>query len=135
MMDFMWKFIIGWDEKEMCGKQGVFGIPIAACESDEEQGCKTLHYSHWLVWIQGFNFVRSMCYHDDEAVKTVARSKLNSYVAKTMCASFGSGYEVSHVCDSGVETTDIVENVFQPLPEQVIRDARHKDHCYTVHGE
>lgn len=62
VMDFMWKFLIGWDRKENCGKQGIFGTPKAACESDEEQGRKTLH-SHWLIWIESFNLVRSMCYH------------------------------------------------------------------------
>ncbi len=76
-----------------------------------------------------------MCYHNDEAVRHSARSKLKSYVEKTMCASFGSDYKVSHVCENDAEREDTVENTFQSLPEQVTQDARHKDHCYSVRGE
>ncbi len=60
VMEFMWKHIVGWDEKEMCGRQGIFGEAIAACESDEEQGRKTLH-SHWLVWIKDFKILSDQC--------------------------------------------------------------------------
>lgn len=136
LMHFMWKFIIGWDldKGEATSRQGVFGKPIAACESDEEQGRKTLH-SHWLVWIENFNDVRYMCYHPDEDVRQKARSMLRDYVQKTMCASFGSGYEISHVCKEDIINTDAVENVFQPVPDQLIRDARHRDHCFSVSGE
>ena len=35
LMDFMWKYMIGWDNEKMEGKHGVFGKPVAACETDE----------------------------------------------------------------------------------------------------
>jgi hypothetical protein len=133
VMDFMWKYIVGWDRDKMEGSLGVFGEPIAACEADEEQGRKTLH-SHWLIWIRGFEFVRQMCYHSDETVRETARSKLSEYVKKTMCASYGDRYEVSHVCQSGIATQPI-EDAFEPLSNQVVRDGRHKDHCFSVEGK
>jgi len=132
VMDFMWKYIVGWDKDKMEGRLGVFGTPIAACEADEEQGRKTLH-SHWLIWIKDFRFVRQMCYHSDETVREAARSKLSEYVEKTMCASYGDRFEVSHVCQSGIATHPI-EDAFEPLPNQVVRDGRHKDHCFSVEG-
>jgi len=133
VMDFMWKYVVGWDRDKMEGTLGVFGEPLAACEADEEQGRKTLH-SHWLIWIKDFSFVRQMCYHSDETVRETARSKLSEYVEKTMCASYGDRYEVSHVCQSGVATHPI-EDAFEPSPNQVVRDARHKDHCFSVEGK
>jgi hypothetical protein len=133
-MSFMWKFVIGWDEKEKCGRDGIFGKAEAACETDEEQGRKTLH-SHWLIWVKDFNFVRNMCYHEDDEVREKARLKLNSYVEKVMCASFGSKYDVSHVCKDDVVKTDEVEAAFEPLSDQTVRDARHRDHCFSVCGE
>ena len=52
-----------------------------------------------------------------------------------MCASFGSAYEVSHICKNEEEKTDDVESVFEPLSDQTVRDARHRDHCFSVEGE
>ena len=134
LMDFMWKFIIGWDNEKKQGNHGVFGKPLAACETDEEQGRKTLH-SHWLVWIEDFNSVRFMCHDEEENVRRKAKSLLKNYVESTMCASFGSGYQVSHVCEDDVEETDAVEELFEALPNQMIRDARHRDHCYSINGK
>ncbi len=134
LMDFMWKFLIGWDVEKMEGRHGIFGKPIAACETDEEQGRKTLH-SHWLVWIENFNFVRFMLYHENGNVREKAESILKSYVSRTMCASYGSGYEISHACKDDVVKTETVENAFESLPNQVIRDARHQDHCFSVCGK
>jgi hypothetical protein len=133
VMDFMWKYVIGWNRDKMEGSLGVFGEPLAACEADEEQGRKTLH-SHWLIWIKDFSFVRQMCYHNDQTVRETARSKLSEYVQRTMCASYGDRYEVSHVCQSGV-VTQFIEDAFEPLPDQVVRDGRHKDHCFSVEGK
>jgi len=134
LMDFMWKFIIGWDHEKFQSRQGVFGVPTAACETDEEQGRKTLH-SHWLVWIEHFNFVRSMCYHDDEQVRQEARSMLSNYVKEVMCASFGDKYKISHSCQDNLERTETAETIFEPLSDQTVRDARHRDHCFAVSGK
>jgi hypothetical protein len=133
VMDFMWKYIVGWDRDKMEGTLGVFGEPLAACEADEEQGRKTLH-SHWLIWIKDFSFVRQMCYHSDNAIREAARMKFTEYVQKTMCASYGDRYEVSHFCQVGTVTKSI-EDAFEALPDQVVRDGRHKDHCFSVEGK
>ncbi len=52
-----------------------------------------------------------------------------------MCASYGRGYEISHACEDDVVKTETVENAFESLPNQVIRDARHQDHCFSVCGK
>jgi hypothetical protein len=133
IMDFVWKFIIGWDKQKMESTVGIFGKVIAACEADEEQGRKTLH-SHWLIWIENFSFFRSLCYHSDATVREKVRMKLIEYVQKTMCASYGQRYEVSHVCQSGIDTK-FVEDAFENMSLQAVRDARHKEHCFSVEGE
>jgi PIF1-like helicase/Helitron helicase-like domain at N-terminus len=54
VMDAVWKHIIGWDFAKGCAteKPGLYGKPIAALESTEEQTRKRSH-GHCLAWIDG----------------------------------------------------------------------------------
>ena len=53
-----------------------------------------------------------------------------------MSASYGSNFEVSHVCKEGKGTVGgNVNDVFESVDDQVVRDARHKDHCFDVQGK
>ena len=52
VMNAIWKHVIGWDWECSRGSPGLYGIPIAAMESTEEQTRRRLH-AHCLVWIQG----------------------------------------------------------------------------------
>ncbi|NND76574.1 MAG: hypothetical protein HKN39_00125, partial [Flavobacteriales bacterium] len=133
VMDFVWKHIIGWDRKEHKGKMGIFGVPIAACEADEEQGRKTLH-SHWLVWIKDFNSIRSGSYSENSQQRKDCEKALKEFVNQAMCASYGKDFEISHVCKEETITKKVAD-IFEPVNNQVIRDARHKDHCYDVEGK
>jgi len=138
VMEFLWKYIIGWDKNEQKGKNGIFGVPIAVCEADEEQGRKTLH-SHWLIWIKYFNSIRSGCYHKDRKQRDEFRKILQKYVKKLMCATYGDQYEITHMClDGEIKNNSITDDKFLKEIneiEQCVRDGRHKDHCFDVEGK
>jgi hypothetical protein len=133
VMDFVWKHIIGWDRNEQKATMGIFGIPIAACEADEEQGRKTLH-SHWLIWLQYFNSIRHMCYNQNLQLRTQFREAVKNFAKKIMCATYGSKFEVSHVCKENTITEE-VSDAFESVDNQIVRDARHKDHCFDIQGK
>jgi hypothetical protein len=108
-------------------------VPIAACEADEEQGRKTLH-SHWLIWIKYLNLIRAGCYNQNLDLRNKFRAALSGFLKEIMSASYGRKFEVSHVCKEGTVGGDVT-NVFESVDDQVVRDARHKDHCYDVQGK
>ena len=62
------KVLIGWNQSEQKGIGGIFGMPLAYADSCEEQARYTLH-SHILVWIENFNNVRDLLFHEDESIK------------------------------------------------------------------
>ena len=82
------KVLIGWNQSEQKGIGGIFGMPLAYADSCEEQARYTLH-SHILVWIENFNNVRDLLFHEDESIKKSASQILQSYFENIAQASFG----------------------------------------------
>ena len=82
------KVLIGWNQSEQKGIGGIFGMPLAYADSCEEQARYTLH-SHILVWIENFNNVRDLLFHEDESIKKYASQILQSYFENIAQASFG----------------------------------------------
>ena len=82
------RVIIGWNQSEQKGYKGAFGIPLAYGDSCEEQARYTLH-SHISVWIENFNFVRNLLFHENEDIRSSAYQRLQTYFEKIAQASFG----------------------------------------------
>ena len=75
LMQVFIQVLIGWDKGKQCGKNGIFGKPLAWTEACEEQSRLTLH-SHLLIWIKYFNIVRDLLYHSDMEVQIEARRRI-----------------------------------------------------------
>ena len=82
------KTIIGWNQSGQKGYKGVFEIPLAYGDSCEEQARYTLH-SHISIWIENFNTVRDLVYHEDESIRLLAIQRLERYFAKIVQATLG----------------------------------------------
>ena len=66
------RVIIGWNQSEQKGYKGAFGI-----------------HSHISVWIENFNFVRNLLFHENEDIRSSAYQRLQTYFEKIAQASFG----------------------------------------------
>ena len=75
------RVIIGWNQSEQKGYKGAFGIPLAYGDSCEEQARYTLH-SHISVWIENFNIVRNLLFHENEDIRSSAYQRLQTYFEK-----------------------------------------------------
>jgi len=141
LMQIVTECLIGWNTKTKTGRVGVLGKPLAWSRTDEEQARKTLH-AHWQIWIEYFNDCREALFSDDEEERKKARDMFIQYVDSVICASYPD-YTVAHVCkvSDGKETTQIlrtqpVSDLFKESDDKnVLRKARHKDHCLIINCE
>ncbi|EJK72421.1 hypothetical protein THAOC_06050, partial [Thalassiosira oceanica] len=87
-MDIVLRCLLGWDSKKQSGRCGIFGMVEAWIRADEEQGRLTLH-GHWLIWIRGFNRLRSLMQDSDKETRTAATRKHIDYINSIMSTSLG----------------------------------------------
>ena len=140
-MQIVTECLIGWNTKTQTGRVGVLGKPLAWSRTDEEQARKTLH-AHWQIWIEYFNDCREALFSHDEEERKKARDTFIQYVDSVISASYPD-YTVAHVCEvgNGKETTPIlrtqpVSDLFKECEDKnVLRKARHKDHCLIINGK
>ncbi|KAL7432030.1 hypothetical protein ACHAXM_002882, partial [Skeletonema potamos] len=141
LMQIVTECLIGWNTKTKTGRVGVLGKPLAWSRTDEEQARKTLH-AHWQIWLEWFNACREALFSDNEEERKRARDTFIEYVDSVICASYPD-FTVAHVCEVSdeKETTQILRT--QPVNElfdeckdkNILRKARHKDHCLAINGE
>ena len=60
--------LLGWNSNDQKGSEGILGKLEAFCRGDEEQGRGSNH-GHWLIWVAGFNKLRSMLRLQDKVVR------------------------------------------------------------------
>ena len=87
-MDIVLRCLLGWDSKKQSGRCGIFGMVEAWIRADEEQGRLTLH-GHWLIWIRGFNRLRSLMQDRDRETRKAATRKYIDYINSIMSTSLG----------------------------------------------
>ena len=130
-MDIVLRCLLGWDSKKQFGKCGIFGIVKAWIRADEEQGRLTLH-GHWLIWIKGFQLLRSLMQDGDEETRKAATEKYIDYINSIMSTSL-CDFEVKirHGCMSSDEEAS---SVLEEEPLQTLRDCRSKSLCADLMG-
>ena len=88
MIQIVVQILIGWDQGNHTGNNGIFGTPEAYADCCEEQARYTLH-SHISVWVEGFNKVRNLLYHENIDIANKATEELQRYFDKIAKASLG----------------------------------------------
>ncbi|KAL7549162.1 hypothetical protein ACHAWF_012431 [Thalassiosira exigua] len=136
-MEIVIECLLGWDPKTQTGKGGVFRRVLVWAKTDEEQGRKTLH-SHWQVWVEGFNECRDALYHEDLGVRAQARKALIEYIDKVISARYCDGeLGIAYNCPCSPPEEDVVvvskaSDLVKERDLNILRLARHKDHCLDV---
>ena len=130
-MDIVLRCLLGWDSKKQSGRCGIFGMVEAWIRADEEQGRLTLH-GHWLIWIRGFNRLRSLMQDRDRETRKAATRKYIDYINSIMSTSLGD-FEVMirHDCMS---VDGKASCVLKEEPLQVLRDCRSQSLCKDLGG-
>jgi len=130
------QILLGWDAKTQTGSpDGILDEIVAFSRADEEQARKTLH-GHLLVWIKGFADKRHALFDDDAGIREAARAEFYEYIDRVMSSSYrgDADWVVEHECN-GKTKKEKVEDIFQECVPQILRDARHKEHCHEVGGK
>lgn len=144
------KVLFRWDKKKQRGEKGVVGVLEAALGATEEQSRKSLHL-HLLLWIVGFNKIRSALFHPSKQRRDRARKLFIRYVDKVMANSYGDeDFKITHVCNgndnqNNADEIVCVSDIFQadafPPPNEagqekldILRRSRHKAHSYDIAG-
>ena len=83
--------MIGWEQDKYEGTNTIFGIPQAYVDCCEEQARYTLH-SHITVWVENFNDIRNLLFHEDEEIKRRAIHEIEKYFNCIAQASLGDLY-------------------------------------------
>ena len=125
--------LIGWDSKSRSHKKGTFGIPLAYADCCEEQARYTLH-SHISVWVEGFNKVRNLLFHENIDIRNRAKEQMQRYFEKIAQASLGYLYYHDTKLDSSSQGICKINDVLIPPKDQDLRHMRHHVHCQNRHG-
>ena len=125
--------LIGWNEKTKIGTNGIFGVPLAYADCCEEQARYTLH-SHILIWIENFNAVRNLLFHNDEQIRNSAKTELENYFQSIAQASFGDMFDFDSTSSCVPKPIHNLNNVLIPPRDQDLRHMRHHVHCQNLHG-
>ena len=128
IMESVVSAIIRWDKEDGFGREGLFGVPIAYGRADEEQGRNTLH-AHLQIWIENFNKLRKLLFHEDVETRLAAKEEMIRYIDKVMSASYGLEVSCVHRCCEESSST------LRGRAPQVIRDCRHSEHSVDMEGE
>ena len=127
-------------------KAGVLGVLETYAMATDEQGRKTLHW-HMLAWIKNFKRLRQDIFlPKNDPKRYAAREKFRDYVNKVISATYGDEFRVQRVCcgnddDESQSKTECnppaqrASDSFEEKEPQVLRNARHKDHCLDVSGK
>ena len=105
--------LIGWNNKTNIGTNGIFGISLAYADCCEEQARYTLH-SHISVWIEGFNKIRNLLFHESILIGNKAKEELKMYFDKIAQASLGEVYDFDTNLGSSHQTISKIRYVFIP---------------------
>ena len=127
IMQIVISALLGWDKKKCIGRKGIFGKVIAYADACEEQARFTLH-SHMCIWIEDFNKLQDLIFHDSVIIRTKARQELKAYFEKISQASFG---DLKFTVKSNMDTPDIIttpNECLQTVTKQEIRKMRHHIH-------
>jgi len=75
IMDIIIEEVIGWDVEKQGARSegGFFGMPLALTATTEEQGRTTL-YTHFQLWIQGFQKTRENLYSNNQRERKSAEN-------------------------------------------------------------
>ena len=128
------KTIIGWNQSEQKGNKGAFGIPLAYGDSCEEQARFTLH-SHISVWIQDFNTIRNLIYHENEKLRLLAIQRLERYFDRIAQATLGELHISRKENSTGKTLLYKSCDVISPPSDKELRLMRHHIHCKEYHGK
>ena len=125
--------LIGWDNETKLHNNGIFGIPLAYADCCEEQARYTLH-SHISVWVEGFNKVRNLLFHESILIRNKAKEELQMYFDKIAQASLGDLYDYDTNIVSSSQTISKISDILIPPKNQDLRHMRHHVHCQNLHG-
>ena len=125
--------LIGWNKKTKIGTNGIFGVPLAYADCCEEQARYTLH-SHISIWIENFNNVRNLLFHNDEQIRNSAKTELENYFQSIAQASFGDMFDFDSTSSCVPKPIHNLNNVLIPPRDQDLRHMRHHVHCQDIHG-
>jgi len=136
LMQIVIEKLLCWDPKTQRGRRGIFGIVEGFARTDEEQGRKTLH-GHWQIFIKGFNECRDALYNDDMSIREQARHDLLQYVDEVISADYGDEFVVTHNCSQSPLDLNPkkASDIYEECEPELLRKARHKDHCLDVMGK
>jgi hypothetical protein len=123
VMDAIWKHVIGFDWKfrKATAKPGIFGIPIGAMESTEEQSRHRLH-AHCLVWIKGAHELLQQL--QTEEGFAAAEEKLKEIMNRTISVNCLNKYPIPR--EHYPHEPHCNKPFPQSVPLQHLRDMRHK---------
>ena len=132
IMQIVIEKMLGWDIANMKKKKnGIFGSLQAYGLSTEEQNRSTLH-GHMILWIEGFNIIRSMLFSDDDDIRSKARSDFTKYVGEVMCSSYEGLKVEDHIAQNG--GNNLCEKHLTQVADQKLRNMRHKTKCLDEKG-
>ena len=132
LMQVFINVLIGWDRKNMCGKNGIFGKTLAWTKASEEQMRLTLH-GHLIIWIERFNKLRDLLFHSDMQVRIEARKQIVQYFEKIGQATLGD--LIVTVPDGYGNTVASSPNTSLEAPsDQALREMRHHVYCKEHNG-
>ena len=133
IIDLVIQVLIGWNKKKCKGTNGIFGVPLAYADCCEEQARYTLH-SHISIWIENFNTVRNLLYHDNTIIQNQAREELQMYFHRIAQATLGDLYDFDSRLTTYPRTVHNISDVLIPPKDQTLRHMRHHVHCQDHHG-
>ena len=131
MMQIVIKCLLGWDTKTKTSKNGIFGKLLHLTRTIEEQGRGTLH-DHLCLWVENFQTLRKLLFHENKDIKTKAREEMLKYAEKIMSSSYGD-LEISHSCN-GKTIIGKPDDLLSIKSCQHLRDLRNKNHCHDLNG-
>jgi hypothetical protein len=123
VMNAIWKHVIGfdWRKRKATKKHGIFGIPIGAMESTEEQSRHRLH-AHCLVWIKGAAELLEQLQTEEGFVQ--AEQMLKEIAKRSLSVNCLNKYPLSR--PEYPHNIHCNMNFPQSVPLQHLRDMRHK---------
>ena len=134
--------LIGWDQGNNQGSNGIFGIPLAYADCCEEQARFTLH-SHISIWIENFNETRNLLFHESKTIRQEAKKELELYFDKIAQATFGDMYDFdmsptstpqANCTQSKQRSASKFNDILLPPKDQELRNMRHHVHCHDLNG-
>ena len=143
IIDAVVKNVFAWDVKthKKTG-MGLFGETLAWCLVTEEQGRKTLH-GHMLLFIKDWNFVSRMlqrgkgckAFAFSEAVRRANAFFRNACSAKLLPDADNESTDIfEHTCKAERSGKKRKRTTVHPVPDQSLRDMRHKQKCIEHNG-